>query len=64
MIFFFQKNPSVKKNVFSFCGGEGKEELASVSEFVLQRIRIKKKKKSFIYLFIYFFFGGGGGGGG
>ena len=38
--FFFQKNPSLKKKLFSFRGGEGKGGLASVSEFVLQRIHI------------------------
>ena len=38
--FFFQKNPSLKKKMFSFRGGEGKGGLASVSEFVLQRIHI------------------------
>ena len=37
VIFFFLKNPSLKKNIF-FGGGEGKGGLASVSEFVLQRI--------------------------
>ena len=43
MIFFFiQKNPSLKKIVvfFFFGRGEGKEGLASVKEFVLQRIQI------------------------
>ena len=38
--FFFQKNPGLKKNVIFFCGGDGKGGLASVSEFVLQRIQI------------------------
>ena len=36
VIFFFLKNPSLKKNFFG--GGEGKGGLASVSEFVLQRL--------------------------
>ena len=37
VIFFFLKNPSLK--IFFFFGrGEGKRGLASVSEFVLQRI--------------------------
>ena len=40
MIFFsfFQKNPCLKKKCF--LGGEGNGGLASVSEFVLQRIQI------------------------
>ena len=45
---FFQKNPSLKKSVSFFFffwaggggGGEGKGGLASVNEFVLQRIQI------------------------
>ena len=37
VIFFFLKNPSLK-NIFFFGGGEGKGGLATVSEFVLQRI--------------------------
>ena len=32
VIFFFLKNPSLKKNIFG--GGEGKGGLASISEFV------------------------------
>ena len=36
VIFFFLKNPSLKKNFF--WRGEGKGGLACVSEFVLQRI--------------------------
>ena len=36
VIFFFLKNPSLKKIFLE--GGEGKGGLASVSEFVLQRI--------------------------
>ena len=36
--------------------------LASVSEFVLQRMQIQKKKK-ILLLFLYFSVGGGGGGG-
>ena len=67
---FFQKNPSLKKKLFSFRGGEGKGGLASVSEFVLQGIHIKKNCFSFLYLFYLFLFfslcvwGGGEGGGG
>ena len=57
---FFQKNPSLKKNLFCFGRGEGKGGLASVSEFVLQRIQIQKKKKNSLF----FFWGGGGWGGG
>ena len=39
VIFVFLKNPSLKKNTFlDFGGGERKGGLASVSEFVLQRI--------------------------
>ena len=37
VIFFFLKNPCLKKKIF-FEGGEGKGGLASVSEFVFQRI--------------------------
>ena len=33
--FFFQSNPSLKKNLFFSGGGEGKGVLASVSEFAL-----------------------------
>ena len=36
VIFFFLKNPSLQKKFF--LGGEGKGGLASVSEFVFQRI--------------------------
>ena len=65
---FFQKNPSLKKKMFSFRGGEGKGGLASVSEFVLQRIHILKKMFFFsLFILSYFIFflsvwGGGGGG--
>ena len=38
--FFLQKNPSLKKKLFSFRGGESTGGLASVSEVVLQRIQI------------------------
>ena len=38
--FFFQKNPSLKTKIVSFLRGEDKGGLASVSEFVLQRIQI------------------------
>ena len=34
--------------------------MASVSEFVLQRIQILKKKKSFSFFLFFFFWGGGG----
>ena len=65
--FFFQKNPSLKKKLFSFRGGEGKGGLASVSEFDLQRIHILKKLFFFslfiLSYFIFFLCGGGGGGG-
>ena len=38
--FFFKESKSEKKSFF-FCGrGEGKGGLASISEFVLQRIQI------------------------
>ena len=37
--FFFKESKSEKK-MFSFWGAEGKRGLASVSEFVLQRIQI------------------------
>ena len=42
MIFFlfFSKESKSEKKLFSFGGGEGKGELASVSESVLQRIQI------------------------
>ena len=40
LFFFFQKNPSLKKNCFLFQVGVGKRELASVSEFVLHRIQM------------------------
>ena len=62
---FFSKESKSEKNVF-FLRGEGKGGLASVSEFVLQRIQISKKKYCFlcIFFFIFFFLGGGGGCGG
>ena len=53
--FFFQKNPSLKKKLFSSRGSEGMGGLASVSEFVLQRIQIlKKKRKNYFFFFIIF----------
>ena len=67
--FFFSKESKFEKKLFSFRGGEGKGGLASVSEFVLQRIHILKKL-FFFSLFIlsnFIFFlcvcvcGGGGG---
>ena len=39
LFFFFQNNSSLKKK-FNFEGVKGKGGLASVSEFVLQRIQI------------------------
>ena len=65
--FFFQKNPSLKKKLFSFLGGEGKGGLASESELFYKE---SKSKKNNIYFFVYFFIlfvcvcGGGRGGGG
>ena len=55
--FFCQKNPSLKKNIVFLYKGV----LASVSEFVLQRVQF------FLFVvvdfcFCFFFFGGGGGG--
>ena len=46
---FFKESKSEKKIVFG--GGEGKEGLASISAFVLQRFQIKKTLRR----------GGGGG---
>ena len=44
MIFFHSKESKSEKNCFFFFGrGEGKEGLASVKEFVLQRIQILEK---------------------
>ena len=65
--FFFQKNPSLKKKLFSFLGGEGKGGLASESELFYKES--KSKKIIYIFLFIFLFYlcvcvGGGGGGGG
>ena len=37
---FFSKESKSEQKLFPFCGGEGKGGLASVSEFVLQRIQI------------------------
>ena len=62
--FFFQKNPSLKIKKKSFSGGKIKGGLTGVSEFVLQRIQIKKRNISFFFFFSFFFFLGGGGGGG
>ena len=60
--FFFQKNPSLKIKKKSFSGGKIKGGLTGVSEFVLQRIQIKKRNISLFFFF--FFFGGGEGGDG
>ena len=59
MIFFsfFQKNPSLKKKLFSFRGGEGKggEGGTTVSEFFTKNPNLFKK-------IIIIFLGGDGGG--
>ena len=58
MIFFFcQKNPSLKKNIVFLYKGV----LASVSEFVLQRVQFFYLLL-LIFVFVFFFLGGGGGG--
>ena len=62
---FFSKE-SKSENVFfpSFGEGEGKGGLASVNEFVLQRIQIYLKIYIYKYMYFFFFYFGGGGGGG
>ena len=61
--FLFPKESKSEKKLFSFRGSEGMGGLASVSEFVLQRIQIlKKKKEKIIFSSSSFFVEGGGGG--
>ena len=60
MIFFFQKNPSLKKKLFFFEGVKVRENwLLEVNLFYKES---KSKKNNFFFLLFFCFFWVGGGG--